>query len=162
MDRRPRQRRSTTAYGAGRDAVGRRDAKRPPDDLVREAAEIVAFPLRDRLAAAIDDVDGSDTSGLVERIGARYREWKNQQLERALGDVVAMAWSRGVYDGVDDGTVLQWIPRREGRCADCDDNALEPTVKGENVPDRAGTTACSSRLPLPPRAVRGARRREAL
>jgi len=122
-----------TAYGAGRDAVGAA-AEAPPDDLVRDAAEVIAFPLRDRLAAAIDDVDGTDTSGLVERIGARYREWKNQQLELALGDVVVMAWSRGVYDGVDDGTVLQWIPSSEGQCADCDDNALEPTVKGENFP----------------------------
>ena len=47
---------------------------------------------------------------------------------------MVMAWSRGVYDGSDVGTVLQWIPLSEGRCADCDDNALEPTVKGEAFP----------------------------
>ena len=83
---------------------------------------------------AIDDGDDGDTSGLVERIGARYREWKNQQLERALGDVMVVAWSRGVYDGAADGTVLHWVPLADGRCADCDDNALEPTVKGEAFP----------------------------
>ncbi len=121
------------AYAAGREAAGA--APEPaPDEVLSEAAETIAFPLRDRIAAAIDDVDAGDTSGLVERIGARYREWKNQQLERALGDVMVMAWSRGVYDGSDVGTVLQWIPLSEGRCADCDDNALEPTVKGETFP----------------------------
>jgi DivIVA domain-containing protein len=121
------------AYGAGRQAAGAA-AEPAPDEVLGEAAETIAFPLRDRIAAAIDDVDAGDTSGLVERIGARYREWKNQQLERALGDVMVMAWSRGVYDGSDVGTVLQWIPLSEGRCADCDDNALEPTVKGEAFP----------------------------
>ena len=121
------------AYRAGREAAGA--APEPvPDEVLAEAAATIAFPLRDRIAAAIDDVDAGDTSGLVERIGARYREWKNQQLERALGDVMVMAWSRGVYDGADVGTVLRWIPLSEGRCADCDDNALEPTVKGETFP----------------------------
>jgi hypothetical protein len=121
------------AYGAGREAAGA--APEPAsDEVLREAAETIAFPLRDRIAVAIDDVDGGDTSGLVERIGARYREWKNQQLERALGDVMVVAWSRGVYDGSAAGTVLQWIPLAVGRCADCDDNALEPTVKGEAFP----------------------------
>ena len=71
------------AYREGREAAGAEPAT-PPDDLLREAAETIAFPLRDRIASAIDDVDDGDTSGLVERIGARYREWKNQQLERAL------------------------------------------------------------------------------
>jgi hypothetical protein len=49
-------------------------------------------------------------------------------------DVLTAAWSRGVFDAVPDGTRLQWVPNEEGRCADCDDNALEPTVKGENFP----------------------------
>ena len=53
-----------------------------------------------RIAVAIDAGEDGDTGGLVERIGARYREWKNQSLERALGEVLASAWSRGVYDAV--------------------------------------------------------------
>jgi DivIVA domain-containing protein len=121
------------AYGAGREAAGAERAA-APDELLRNSAVAIASPLRERLVVAIDDLDAGDTSGLVERIGARYREWKNQQLERALGDVMVAAWSRGVYDGSADGTTLQWIPLAEGRCADCDDNALEPTVKGETFP----------------------------
>ena len=121
------------AYEAGRVAAGGQVAD-APEALIVEGAEAVALPLRDRFAAAIDDVDEGDTSGLVERIGARYREWKNQQLEDALGDMVVAAWSRGVYDASPDGAVLQWITVTEGRCADCDDNALEPTVKGSKFP----------------------------
>ena len=95
---------------------------------------MVIGPLRERLSVAIDSGDAGDTGGLVERIGARYREWKNQSLERSLGEVLASAWTRGVYDAVPDEAVLWWIPFEEGRCSDCDDNALEPTVKGKQFP----------------------------
>ena len=121
------------AYGAGRSAAGATDQAVNPD-LVVETAESVALPLRDRLVQAIDSGVEGDTSGLVERIGARYREWKNQTLERALGEALASAWTRGVYDAVPDEAVLWWVPFVEGRCSDCDDNALEPTVKGKQFP----------------------------
>jgi hypothetical protein len=48
--------------------------------------------------------------------------------------VLALAWARGVYDAVPDGAVMWWVPFEEGRCSDCDDNALEPTVKGKEFP----------------------------
>jgi hypothetical protein len=121
-----------TAYGAGRAAAGGETAA-ATEELTDEAADAVIAPLRERLTAAIDSGE-EDATGLVERIGARYREWKNQSLERALQDVLAFAWSRGAYDAAPDGSVLQWIPVTEGRCADCDDNALEPTVKGKTFP----------------------------
>jgi DivIVA domain-containing protein len=121
------------AYTNGRVAAGAAPGS-APDPLLQEAAGAVTDPLRERIALAIDDGDVGDTSGLVERIGARYREWKNQQLDHALGDALVVAWSRGVYDGTSDGGVLQWVPLVEGRCADCDDNALEPTVKGSEFP----------------------------
>jgi DivIVA domain-containing protein len=120
------------AYGAGRIAV-RAEPADVYDDLVKEAAAVVVEPLRTRLGNAIDDDEG-DTGGLVERIGARYREWKNQSLERSLAEVLALAWARGVYDAVPDGAVMWWVPFEEGRCSDCDDNALEPTVKGKEFP----------------------------
>jgi DivIVA domain-containing protein len=119
------------AYASGSRAAGG-SASAAPDDLLRELAGAVVGPLRERLAAAIDTVE--DHAGLAERIGARYREWKNQALEPALRDALATAWTRGVFDTVPDGAVMQWIPEQEGRCADCDDNALEPTAKGEAFP----------------------------
>jgi hypothetical protein len=121
------------AYGAGSAAAGVPD-QAADDALAREAADALVSPLRLRLTVAIDSGDGSDAGGLVERIGARYREWKSQSLERSLSEVLAFAWSRGVYDAVPDGAVLWWVPFEEGSCSDCDDNALEPTVKGKDFP----------------------------
>jgi DivIVA domain-containing protein len=121
------------AYGSGRAAAGA-TASPVPIELVRDAADAIVVPLRERITVAIDSGDEGDTGGLVERIGARYREWKNHALEEALQDALSSAWSRGVYDAVPDGSVLWWIPVDPGRCSDCDDNGLEPTVKGKPFP----------------------------
>ena len=121
------------AYGAGRVIAGGEAA--PVDGaLAQEIVATIVLPVRGRIASAIDAGEEGDTSGLVERIGARFREWKNQTLENALVDALALAWSRGVYDAAPAGAVLRWIPSVEGRCADCDDNGLEPTVKGSSFP----------------------------
>jgi DivIVA domain-containing protein len=121
------------AYGAGCVAAGG-EAGRPDEELTREAAATIVLPVRERIAAAIDSGEEGDTGGLVERIGARFREWKNQSLEESVFDALTVAWSHGVYDASPDGAVLRWIPVTEGRCADCDDNGLEPTVKGSSFP----------------------------
>jgi hypothetical protein len=121
------------AYAAGSEAAGT-DGRDADDGLLREAADVLVSPLRQRITVAIDSADGGDAGGLVERIGARYREWKNQSLDAALAEVLAFAWSRGVYDAVPEGAVLWWVPFEEGRCSDCDDNGLEPTVKGKHFP----------------------------
>jgi hypothetical protein len=121
------------AYGAGRAAVGV-DVLPADAAMTQEAAETIVRPLRERITSAIDAGEEGDTSGLVERIGARFREWKNQSLEELLVDELSGAWSRGVYDASPDGAVFRWIPLIEGRCADCDDNGLEPTTKGSSFP----------------------------
>jgi hypothetical protein len=121
------------AYAAGSEAAGT-DGRDADDGLLREAADVLVSPLRQRITLAIDSGESGDAGGLVERIGARYREWKNQSLDAALAEVLAFAWSRGVYDAVPDGAVLWWVPFEEGRCSDCDDNGLEPTVKGNHFP----------------------------
>ena len=121
------------AYGAGRTAAGA-SAEVVSDDVAGDAAAAVTAPLRERLTVAIDSGEEGDTGGLVERIGARYREWKNQSLERTLAEMLASAWTRGVYDAVPEQAVLWWVPFEEGSCPDCDDNALEPTVKGKQFP----------------------------
>jgi DivIVA domain-containing protein len=123
------------SYAAGRTATGAEaSADGAPADLVADLGDTVALPLRERLVIAIDSGVEGDAGGLVERIGARYREWKNQSLEATLGEALATAWNRGVYDAVPDDAVLWWVPLVTGRCSDCDDNALEPTVKGKQFP----------------------------
>lgn len=122
------------AYAAGCRAAGGEGVS-APDALAREVALQLSGPLRERVASVLDDVDAStDTASVAERISARYREWKNEGVEGLVGDVLAIAWSRGVYDSTPDGARLRWIAAREGQCADCDDNALEPTQKGESFP----------------------------
>ena len=109
-------------------------------------------PLRERIAAAIDSGEEGDTGGLVERIGARFREWKNQSLEDALGDVLAVAWSRGVYDAVPDGAVLRWIPFDRGPLRRLRRQRARADGQGLAVPDRAGASARAPGLPVPARA----------
>jgi hypothetical protein len=97
-------------------------------------AEMLVTPMRDRVSAAITDAPDPDPDAIAQRIGARYREWKGQELEARVGDVLAATYARGVYDAAPEGARLQWVPARPGKCSDCDDNALEPTVRGERFP----------------------------
>ncbi len=94
-------------------------------------------PLRDRLASSLESIDVRTPAdvelAVAQRLGARYREWRGQ-VEEVLVDALTVAYARGVYDAVPDGTRLRWIPTHEGKCPDCDDNALEPTVKGGEFP----------------------------
>ena len=109
-----------------------------PRALLSELAEGAVAPLRDRLTSSLESVDARTPADMeiavAQRLGARYREWRGQELEEVLADSLAVAYSRGVYDAVPDGTRLRWIPTHEGKCPDCDDNSLEPTVKGGEFP----------------------------
>ena len=105
-----------------------------PDALVAELAQAMVDRLRERLVLAIDGAEDDDAT---TRLGARYREFKGQELEGALGDALAGAWARGTYEAAPAGALLRWIPAEVGRCPDCDDNALEPTRRGEVFPTGA-------------------------
>jgi len=126
------------AYAAGFALVAGSGAAREPDPAALAGlVGIVVAPLRERLAAAIDEMGSGEveTDGLVaERIGARYREWKTQALEGLLGNALAAAHALGAYDAAPEGALLHWVADEEGHCPDCDDNALEPTAKGAEFP----------------------------
>ena len=108
------------------------------DEQAGELASAIAGPLRTRLEAAFEQAtrDGDDEGAVIERIGAAYREWKMQRIERLAGDHVAAAFTRGTYAAAADDTKLRWIVSDlDGPCPDCDDNALAgPTTKGETYP----------------------------
>ena len=104
-----------------------------PADLLIELATVMVGAWRERLVAAIDGA-AEDPDEITQALGARYREYRGRELDHALGDALAAAWARGAYAAVPDGTMLRWVPAEEGRCADCDDNALEPTARNEAFP----------------------------
>ncbi len=130
------------AFAGGRASVSDQPVSEPvtaPDDLVSETASALVEPLRERLEAALSggvagdtpDDTADDTAG---RVNARYREWKRQDLDGRVGDLLAVAWARGVFDAVPAGKPLRWVPEESGRCPDCDDNGLQATPRGEAFP----------------------------
>jgi hypothetical protein len=125
------------AYSSGAASAGG-TLKAAPRALLTELSTAAVTPLRDRLASSLESIDSPSPAeveiAVAQRLGARYREWRGQELAAVLGDVIAVAYSRGGYDAAPDGARLRWIPAHEGKCPDCDDNALEPTAKGSEFP----------------------------
>ena len=131
------------AFLGGRAASGKTGrVSAAPTRVVGHALAIVVTQLRDRLAATIEMVvaEGPYESpnelqrALGSAIGARYREWKSAELEARVRDAACAAYARGSFEAAGVGTPLRWVPADPGRCPDCDDNALEPTVKGSPFP----------------------------
>jgi hypothetical protein len=128
----------TEAYVAARTAAA--PTSEPvggaPSRFVTGMVEVLVTPLRDRLLAVVDETlaDDANPDVIGHRIGARYREWKGEELDRRIGDLLAAVYARGVYDAAPEGVRLRWVPAEEGQCPDADDNALEPTRRGERFP----------------------------
>ncbi len=128
-------------YASGRTLGGGR-TRPAPARLVERITELLVLPLRERVVASLEAVvrDGPyDGPAEWQRVisaavGARYREWRTQDLESVLGDLVVVAFARGLYDATPDGVRLRWVPAEVEQCPDADDNALEPTVKGGPFP----------------------------
>jgi DivIVA domain-containing protein len=94
-------------------------------EVANEAARSIVDPLRRRLEEVINAHIGEDQSVLVESLGAAYREWKSQRIERIAGDALAGAFSRGTWHAMPEGTSMRWIVEdADGPCPDCDDDAL--------------------------------------
>ena len=122
------------AFSGGREAVGATGGTSgAPASMIDGLASAMVERLHARLVEAIDD-SGDDDTLVTQRLGARYREFKGQELDAVVGDTLAAAWALGVYDGVPDQTMLRWVPSVEGNCPDCDDNALEPTPRSQMFP----------------------------
>ena len=131
------------AYSGGRGEVVRSHKSVSAPERVRNdlAAELVA-PLRERLATTLASVAAQgpyESSAELHRelasaVGARYREWRAADLGVRLGDTLAAAYARGAYDAAPAGAHLRWVTDAGQRCPDCEDNSLEPTVKGHSFP----------------------------
>jgi hypothetical protein len=128
----------TEAYVAARSAAAptSEPVKDAPQRMVTGMVEVLVTPLRDRLLAAVDEslADDANPDVIAHRIGARYREWKGEELDSRIRDLLAAVYARGVYDAAPEGSRLRWVPAEQGQCPDADDNALEPTRRGERFP----------------------------
>ena len=106
-----------------------------PEELTAGPIQELVGGLRIRLGGVIAAIDSPDLDDSISRaVSSCFRDARGQGLEAALGDALSAAWSRGVYEAVAPRTLLRWVPMEAGKCADCDDNALEPTPRGEKFP----------------------------
>lgn len=119
------------AYAAGSSRLGG-SAGTLAVELALELVTAVLDPVRARFAQAIDESE--DANEAIERLNARAREFRTQQLESSLGDLFAGVYARGVYDAAPDDATLQWVLAEAGCSPDCADNVLEPTAKGAEFP----------------------------
>jgi cell division septum initiation protein DivIVA len=73
--------------------------------------------------------DGTDAGEEVaERVGAAFREWRGERIERLVGDYAVQAFSAGVAAAAPPGGHLRWVLTSPNGCSDCDDNALGGAV----------------------------------
>ena len=125
----------TAGIAFARAAVGGRQGKTPAADpravdaVSSELASTIVSLLRRRL-------EGGEIPDAAERIGAAYREWRGERIERLAEDGVVEAFSRGVLAGAGRRSGVRWVRSDVGPgCADCEDNALAGAVgPGEPFP----------------------------
>jgi hypothetical protein len=92
-------------------------------------------PLRDRLARCVAD-GGGDNEEVTRAVRAVYREWKTQQIDEHLDDVLRLAHGVGAFHAIAPGTPVCWMVDPHGpACPDAEDNALAGAVAaGEPFP----------------------------
>ena len=95
-------------------------------ELDDSLAGTVVTLLRRRMG---DDQTAGDEDA-TERIGAAYREWRGERIERLVGDYALSAFSLGVLRSAGRGTHVRWVlAGTDGDCADCEDNALSEELE---------------------------------
>jgi len=129
------------AADAGVSFVGA-DGERPDGDhmvaIAHQLAESVVGPLRKRLSGG-DGLATAEESVVTEHVGAAFREWKGERIERLAGDHVVAAFSLGsLAASGSTGTTLEWVAVAlpdESPCPDCEDNGLNGAqVAGAEFP----------------------------
>ncbi len=119
------------AYAAGAIFGGNEAAGSPKGDAVDQAAtgmaRAVVAMLRRRIA------DGSEEPGAA--VGAAFREWRGQRVERLAGDAATHAFSAGVAAAAAHGAdgKVRWVVTSAGGCSDCEDNALAGALASTEV-----------------------------
>jgi hypothetical protein len=106
------------SYGSGRQGRAPTPDQATVDSVAGELAGTIVTLLRRRL-------EGADMPDAAERIGAAYREWRGERIERLAEDRVIDAWGAGVLVGSARAGGVRWTRAESGTgCADCEDNVL--------------------------------------
>ena len=121
-----------------------------PSAMVDGLAATMVERLHERLVDAIDGAGDDDTS-VTQRLGARYREFKGQELDAIVGDTLAAAWALGVYDATPKGATLRWVAGGRGPVSGLRRQRARTHGEGRGVPHRAAAPAGAPRLPVPAR-----------
>lgn len=90
----------------------------------RTMDESTIRPLREKIQRAVEQCNG-DKDEMSDLIRSVYREMKMQRVEQQVSDIARMAYSRGAYLVLDQGTQVCWMVDPNGpSCADAEDNSL--------------------------------------
>jgi len=103
--------------------------------MSKRLADDIVYPLRERIQKCVESSAGNagEMSSLIRTV---YREWKMQQIDKLVGDVSRLAYSRGAYLVLESGTKVCWMVDPNGPpCSDAEDNSL------------AGQVACGEKFP---------------
>jgi cell division septum initiation protein DivIVA len=122
------------AYAAGVVYGGGPAGTLGPDGTADQAAAGLARTVVTMIRRRITDgSEGADDMG--DRVGAAFREWRGERIERLVGDYATQAFSAGVASATPAGGHLHWVLTNDSGCSDCDDNALAgPVTAVEGFP----------------------------
>jgi DivIVA domain-containing protein len=116
------------AFAAGTAFGGAGKAAVPAGDAIEQSEEglahVVVTMLRRQMAAG-----GGELS---DRVGAAFREWRGERVERLAGDYATQAFSAGVTAAGGNGKV-RWVVTSASGCSDCEDNALAGAVSASET-----------------------------
>ena len=116
------------AFAAGTVFVGAGAATVPRGDAVDQSSAGLARAVVTALRRQVAESNGDP----ADRVGAAFREWRGERVERLVGDQATQAFSAGVAAASADGKV-RWVVTTASGCSDCEDNALAGAVSGSEA-----------------------------
>ena len=116
------------AFTAGTVFAGAEAAAVPEGDAVEQSSGALARVIVTMLRRQIEEGTGEP----ADRVGAAFREWRGERVERLTGDYATQAFSAGVAAAGGEGK-MRWIVTSTDGCSDCEDNALAGAVSGIEV-----------------------------
>jgi hypothetical protein len=116
------------AFAAGTVFAGAGAATIRRGDAVEQAAAGLARVVVTTMRRQVEEGTGES----ADRVGAAFREWRGERVERLAGDQATQAFSAGVAAASADRK-LRWVVTTTSGCSDCEDNALAGAVSGTEM-----------------------------